>query len=393
MSGSTAIAQSPRPPIWRDVRVLRVVFQVAVVGVALLVAWFLWSNLVTNLQRSGLTTGFGFIDQRLGFAIPDVPTSSSMPFWRGLLVGAKNTALVGIVGIAGATVLGVVIGVMRLSANWLVRKTAAVYVEALRNTPVLLIILLFFIAVFLRLPEIDEAPDLGRWAIISNRGVFIPWFEGADGAGLYLLLLVGGILAAGAVWWWRTRTFDATGQPHHRVAWASATFVLIAVLAYGLLGGPFGITFPERTNFGASGGIKLDVAYAALTLALLLYTASHVAEIVRGSILAVPRGQTEAARAVGLSEGQRMRLVILPQALRIMVPPLANQYLNLVKNSSLGVAISFYEVTRVAFVASSQGFPAPQVIILLMLVYLAFSLSISLVTNLVNRRLQLSSAR
>lgn len=393
MSGDTAIARAPRPPLWRDVRVLRVVFQVVVVAIALGVAWFLWSNLITNLQRSGISTDFSFIDQRLGFAIPDVPTSSNMPFWRGLLAGAKNTALVGIVGIIGATLLGVVIGVMRLSANWLVRKTAALYVEALRNTPVLLIILLFFIAVFLRLPEISDSPDLGRWAIISNRGVFLPWFEGGDAAGLYLLLLAGGLVAAVATWWWRTRRFDATGQPHHRVAWAFGTFLAVAVVAYLLLGAPFGISFPERTNFGATDGIKVDVAYAALTLALLLYTASHVAEIVRGSILAVPKGQTEAARAVGLTEGQRMRLVVLPQALRIMVPPLANQYLNLVKNSSLGVAISFYEVTRVAFVASSQGFPAPQVIVLLMAVYLAFSLSISAVTNLVNRRLQLSSAR
>lgn len=393
MSESSAIARAPRPPLWRDVRVLRVVFQLAVVGLAALVAWFLWSNLVTNLQRSGITTGFGFIDNRLGFAIPDVPTSSSMPFWRGLLVGAKNTALVGIVGIAGATVLGVVLGVMRLSANWLVRKTAAVYVEAFRNTPVLLIILLFFLAIFLKLPEISSAPDLGRWAIISNRGIFIPWFQGEDAAGTYLLVLLAGLVLTAAVVWWRGRRFDATGAPPHRLAWGLGTFVLVAVVGYLVLGGPFSFAFPERTNFGAKGGMQINVAFAALTAALLLYTASHVAEIVRGSILAVPKGQTEAARAVGLSEGQRMRLVVLPQAMRIMVPPLANQYLNLVKNSSLGVAISFYEVTRVAFVSSSQGFPAPQVIALLMIVYLAFSLFISVIANLVNRRLQLSSTR
>lgn len=393
MSESPAIARAPRPPLWRDVRVLRVVFQLVVVGLAALVAWFLWNNLITNLERSGVTTGFGFIDSRLGFAIPDVPTSSSMPFWRGLLVGAKNTALVGIVGIAGATLLGVVLGVMRLSANWLVRKTAAVYVEAFRNTPVLLIILLFFLAIFLKLPEISVAPDLGRWAIISNRGIFVPWFLAEEGAGAYVLVLLAGIVLAAAVVWWRGRRFDATGAPPHRVAWAVGTLVFVAVAGYLALGGPFSVGFPERTNFGATGGIQINVAFAALTAALLLYTASHVAEIVRGSILAVPKGQTEAARAVGLSEGQRMRLVVLPQALRIMVPPLANQYLNLVKNSSLGLAISFYEVTRVAFVASSQGFPAPQVIVLLMLVYLAFSLFISVIANLVNRRLQLSTRR
>ncbi|HEX2028287.1 MAG TPA: ABC transporter permease subunit [Nitriliruptorales bacterium] len=384
---------APRPPLWRDVRVLRVVAQVAVVVAVALLLWFLWDNLTDNLRRQGIRTDLGFLDQATRFAIPDVTGSASFPFWRAMLTGVKNTALIGFVGIFLTTLLGVLVGVMRLSANWLVRRVAGIYVEALRNTPVLILILILFLAVVLRLPgNVSDAPTWGGTAVVSNRGIWVPWLEGEPGrAGWYWLVVAAALAATVAVAIWRTRRFELIGTPHQRFRWGAATFLAVLVVGYLALGAPFGLSLPERTTFGASGGIKLDTAYAALLVALVIYTASHIAEIVRGSILAVPGGQTEAARAVGLTEFQRMRYVVLPQAFRIMVPPLGNQYLNLVKNSSLAVAIGFYDMTRIAFIASSQGFPAPQVIAILMLLYLAFSLSISAVTNAVNRRLQLAT--
>ncbi len=391
MSGATLPARTGRrPPPWRDVRVLRVVAQAVVVAATIAVLWYLWGNLTTNLTRQGIRTDWGFIDQPIRFAIPDVANSASLPFWRAMLVGIKNTAVVAFLGIALATLLGILVGVLRLSQNWLARRTASVYVEALRNTPVLVIILILFTAVILRLPgDIATAPEWGGITVISNRGIWLPWLEGRDGAGWYWAVVAAAIIATVAVAWWRTRRFDATGIPHHRFRWGTAAFVAVLVVGYVALGAPFGLSLPAKTLFGASGGIKLNTAYTALLVALTIYTASHIAEIVRGSILAVPKGQTEAARAVGLTEFERMRLVILPQAFRIMMPPLANQYLNLTKNSSLAVAIGYYEVTRISFIATSQGFPAPQVFAFLMAVYLAFSLSISAVSNFINRRLML----
>ncbi len=200
-----------------------------------------------------------------------------------------------------------------------------------------------------------------------------------------------GLAAAAAVGYWRTRRFDATGEPHHRVLWGAGVLLAFLVLGYVAFGRPFGVSLPERGELATTGGFRLSPEYAALLIGLVLYTASHIAEIVRGSILAVPRGQTEAANAVALSGFQRLRFVILPQAFRISVPPMANQYLNLTKNSSLGIAIGFYELTRVTRIEIGQGAPAPQATFVLMLFYLCFSLFIALVTNVINRRLEIKA--
>jgi general L-amino acid transport system permease protein len=229
--------------------------------------------------------------------------------------------------------------------------------------------------------------------VISNRGLVVPWFDQVGGGLLFALIALFGLAAAGVVWTWRSRRFDTTGRPHRRVLWAGG--VLIAVLALGFFasGSPWALETPERGERSTTGGFRLSPEYAALLIGLALYTASHIAEIVRGSILAVPRGQTEAANAVGLTGFHRMRHVVLPQAFRISVPPIANQYLNLLKNSSLGVAISYYEVTKITRVSIAQQAPAVQAILLLMAIYLVFSLAIALVTNLVNRRLTLRGRR
>lgn len=384
----TATPMPRRIPLWRNVRVLRVAFQVLfLLGIAFFL-FLLFENLTTNLRVQGIRTDFGYLQQPAGFAIADADFRPSQSIWDAIKVGAMNTIKVSLLGILLATVLGVVVGVARLSTNWLVRRSAAIYVETLRNIPVLVIILFWWLAVLLQLPAIRRAVDLDV-IVISNRGLVGPGLEQTAVLTGFLMVAAIGLATAIGVWAWRTRIFDRTGNPHHRVLWAGGALLLFLVAGFFAFDRPFGISLPERGELATTGGFRLSPEYAALLIGLALYTASHIAEIVRGSILAVSRGQTEAANAVGLSGFQRMRFVILPQAFRISVPPIANQYLNLVKNSSLGVAIAFPEVTRVTRIAIGQQAPAPQSILVLMGVYLFFSLVIALVMNLINRRLTL----
>lgn len=382
-----------RPPLWRNVRVLRIAFQAVFLVVVVGLLLFLLDNVIYNLDRLGFPTGFDYLNQQAGFAIPDSDFRSSQSLRDALVVGFQNTLKVALLGIVFATLLGVTIGVARLSTNWLVRRAAAIYVETFRNIPVLLIILFWYLGVILRLPPIRDAVEVLDVFAISNRGIVIPWFDKIGAGAAFGVIALVALGAAIAVWVWRTRRFDRTGQPHRRVLWAGGVLLLVLTVGFFLGGRPWTVDTPEVGALATSGGFRLAPEYAALLLALSLYTASHIAEIVRGSILSVPRGQSEAADAVGLSGFQRLRYVVLPQAFRISIPPTANQYLNLVKNSSLGVAISYYEVTKVTQVSIAQSAPAVQAIVILMGIYLVISLSIALVTNLVNRRLTLKGRR
>jgi general L-amino acid transport system permease protein len=387
MSVTTAPLRQ-RTPLWRNVRVLRIAIQAAfLLGVVIFIL-ALVENLTTNLRVQGIRTDFGYLQQPAGFAIADADFRPSQSIWDAIKVGAMNTIKVSLLGILLASVLGVVVGVARLSTNWLVRRSAAIFVETLRNIPVLVIILFWWLAVLLQLPAIRRAVDLDV-IVISNRGLVGPGLEQTAALTGFLIIAALGVATAIGAWVWRTRHFDRTGEPHHRMLWSVGVLVLFVVVAFFAFGQPVGISLPERGELATTGGFRLSPEYAALLIGLALYTASHIAEIVRGSILAVSRGQTEAANAVGLSGFQRLRFVVLPQAFRISIPPIANQYLNLVKNSSLGVAIAFPEVTRITRIAIGQQAPAPQSILVLMGVYLFFSLVIALVMNLINRRLTL----
>jgi general L-amino acid transport system permease protein len=377
-----------RTPLWRNVRVLRIAFQAAFLLGVLFFLFLLFENLTTNLRAQGIRTDFGYLQQPAGFAIADADFRPSQSIWDAIKVGAMNTIKVSLLGILLASVLGVVVGVARLSTNWLVRRSAAIFVETLRNIPVLVIILFWWLAVLLQLPAIRRAVDLDV-IVISNRGLVGPGLEQTAALTGFVIVAVVGLAASVGVAAWRTRHFDRTGEPHHRVLWGVGVLVLFLVAGFFAFGQPVGISLPERGELATTGGFRLSPEYAALLVGLAIYTASHIAEIVRGSILAVARGQTEAANAVGLSEFQRLRFVVLPQAFRISVPPIANQYLNLTKNSSLGVAIAFPEVTRITRIAIGQQAPAPQSVLVLMGVYLFFSLVIALVMNLINRRLTL----
>jgi general L-amino acid transport system permease protein len=387
---AAAEASRTRPPFWRNVRVLRwalqAVFLAAVVGVVL----YLFDTLISNLQEARIRTDFGYLDQPAGFAIPDSDFRSTQSVFDALLVGAQNTAKVAFLGIAFATVLGIVIGVARLSTNWLVRRAAALYVETFRNVPILIIILFWYLGVVLRLSPLGEGNILGILSL-SNRGLVFPWVDRTGDTTVFWIVAAVGLVAAAGLWVWRRRRFDATGEQPRRVLWSGGALLLAVVLGFFAGGSPYALSLPEAEQFGTVGGFRVSPEFGALLIALSLYTAAHIAEIVRGSILAVPRGQTEAADAVGLTGFQRLRHVVLPQAFRISIPPMANQYLNLTKNSSLAVAIGYYELTRVTNISISQGGPAPQAIFVLMLFYLGFSLFIAAVTNVVNRRLEIKS--
>jgi general L-amino acid transport system permease protein len=385
------VQASRRPPPWRDVRVLRVVLQAGFLLVLVAIYYYLANNLVTNLQRQGIRTDFGYLDQPAGFAIPDSAFRSTQDVASAIAAGVKNTAIVSFVGIALALIVGVVVGVARLSTNWLVRRSAALYVESLRNIPVLLIIFFWYLAVLLRLPRIEVSVEWGGLIVLSNRGLWVPTVVESGNLSVFWWFLGAGLIAALVTGVWRTRRFDRTGEPHHRVIWGASILLGAALLGFFVGGRAFTFQVPGREGLVITGGLRMGPEYAALMFGLAIYTASHIAEIVRGSILSVAKGQAEAAMALGLSPFQRLRLVILPQAFRIMIPPLANQFLNLTKNSSLGVAIGYYEVTRVVRITISQGGPAPQSIVILMAIYLAFSLSISAVTNFINRQLRLET--
>jgi general L-amino acid transport system permease protein len=369
--------------------VLRAVAQILAVATTAIVLFVLWFNLTNNLRAAGLPTGFEFLQQPIGVDIAGSGLSSSAPIWKGLLVGIRNTLALVVVGIPLLTVIGVVVGVARLSTNWLLSKSAGLYVEVLRNIPPLLLIFFAFNAVVLQFPLLQESINIADLVIINNRFLAVVGFTAQPGFGPFLLILAGAFLISAGIWWWRTRYWERTGKPHHRIAWSLGGFAVIASVAFGLLGGPIGLSRPQLEGRALEGGFQGLTAYFAVLAALVLYTASHVAEIVRGSILAVPKGQTEAANAIALSSSQRLRYVTLPQAMRIAIPPIISQYLNYTKNTSLAIAVGYADITRITFQTIGNGQPAPQLIAILMGSYLVFSLFISLVVNLVNRRLQL----
>ena len=378
-----------RPPFWRNIRVIRVALQILAVAVVVGAFLYLGNNLRNELVEKGLPTDFSFLSQPTGVTIADSDFDPGSPVWRALLVGIKNTFLLVIVGIPFLTILGTLIGVARLSTNWLVAKAAMVYVETLRNIPPLLIILFVFNAVILQLPPPRDPATPLDWFVISNLKIMGPWLASSNGVGAFLIIFLVAVVVAVVVGIWRTRYSEQTGAHSHRVVWSLGVFAVIVLLGYFLTGRPVSISIPVLDGRVITGGFGGLGAYFAVLIALVMYTASHVAEIVRGSIQAVPKGQTEAANAIALSGFQRLRYVILPQAFRIALPPIINQYLNFAKNTSLAIAIGFAEITLVTFQAIGNGYPAPQLILLLMGAYLLFSLTISLLVNILNRRLQL----
>jgi general L-amino acid transport system permease protein len=379
-------ASTARPPLWRNVRFLRILGQAVFVLLLVIVIREAFLNLEFGVQEQNLDLSFDFLRQRAGFAIKEgIGYSPNESFLSAFLVGVVNTIRVALVGIVLATFLGLIMGVARLSSNWLVRRMAQVYVEIVRNTPVLVQIIFWYIAVILALPVIEGGLSLWDLAFVSNRGTAVAWFRLEDGAGAWGLFLAAGAVAGAIVLRRRTRLVERTGRSAPRVLWAVGAFLVVAALGFLLSGTPVAADVPEVGRFGYEGGLQVSPEYTALLLGLVIYTGAFIAEIVRGSIQAVPKGQKEAAEALGLTPRQQLRLVVLPQALRIAIPPLNSQYLNLTKNSSLALAIGYPEIVSVSNTIINQAARATQMLLLVMATYLVMTLSISAVMNALNR--------
>jgi general L-amino acid transport system permease protein len=376
-------------PPWRDVRVLRIAVQVVVVALVLVVGLVLWGNLTTSMNRSRLTFGLGFLETTAGFEIAESPIqfSATDTYGRAFAVGLINTLIISVTGIALATILGVIVGVARLSGNWLVNHLAAGFVEVMRNTPLLVQLVLLY-AVFLQLPSVANAVALPGSIFLSQRGLSLPRPVLEPTFGPWLAWLAVGIAVAIVTRWFGSRR-EAAGHPSFRLQRAGILpMVTVPVVAWVVLGAPISLDVPVLQRFNFVGGIVLSPEFSALLFGLVIYTSAFIGEVVRGGIQSVRRGQLEAAYAVGLTQRQTLRLVVFPQALRVIVPPLTSQYLNLAKNSSLAIAIGFPDLFSVSRTMSNQTGQPVSVIVLVMATYLAISLATSLAMNLYNRRVQ-----
>jgi general L-amino acid transport system permease protein len=370
----------------RDVRLLRWVFQIVVLAVVVAILAWLYSNYLRNVERTNIPTDFDFLDRPSNFEIPGNEMSSTAPVSDALVQGFLNTLRVALAGVVLATVLGTLIGIGRLSRNAVVRTLCRVYVEVVRNIPLLVLLLFANVGLVLQvLPRIDRAWEPLGLAVLSNRGIAVPWYVGS-GWGLLAALLVG-VVGARLVATWRRSVADRTGAPARTGLWGAVVVVAVLVGTWLIFG--YALTRPDVAGRVTVGGMRVDPSFFALLFALVIYTASHIAEIVRGSIQAVPRGQDEAAQAVALSGFQRMWFIVLPQAFRIALPPIGNQYLNLIKNSSLGAAISYFELTNVTQISVANSSPPVPAFALTLVVYLAISLVVSGGVNLWNRRMAL----
>lgn len=387
-------ATSSRIPssLLTDPQVRAWVFQVLAVLAVVALGWYLFHNTQNNLAQRGILSGFGFIEQSAGFGIPQhlIDYTESDSYGRVFLIGLLNTLLVSVIGIVLATLLGFVIGVARLSPNWLVNKLATVYIEIFRNIPPLLQIFFWYFAVLLPLPGPKQSLNVGDAFFLSNRGLNMPAPILADGFWPFLIALGLTLLGVLLLARWSKRRFESTGQVFPALLTSLALLVLIPALSVLIFGSPFHWVVPELKGFNFRGGLVLIPELLALTLALTVYTAAFIAENVRSGIQAVSHGQTEAARSLGLKPGVTLRKVIIPQALRVIIPPLTSQYLNLVKNSSLAAGIGYPDmVSLFAGTVLNQTGQAIEVIAITMSVYLSISISISLLMNWYNQRIAL----
>ncbi|WP_151670226.1 amino acid ABC transporter permease [Nitrincola schmidtii] len=367
-------------------------FQAVVLGGLL---WFMLTiigNVMTNLDSRGISTGFGFLSQPAGFGISQtlIEYNETFSFGRTFIVGLLNTLLVSALGIVAATILGVFVGISRISPNWLLRKISMVYIEILRNIPLLLQIFFWYFVVLQTLPRPRDSITFGEAIFINVRGVFVPKPMAETGFTFYVILIVAAIIGVFVLGRWAKRRMIDTGQ-QFPVFWTSVGILIGTVLiGYFITGRPISLEYPELRGLNFRGGISLLPELLALWFALTIYTSTYIGEIVRSGIQSVAHGQTEACRALGLNEKQRMNLVILPQAMRVMIPPMTSQYLNLTKNSSLATAIGYPDLVSVfAGTTLNQTGQAIEIITMTMLVYLTISLSVSAFMNWFNKRVAL----
>jgi len=377
---------------WNDPAVRSVVFQVLAIGGV--VAFFLYivNNALTNMEAQGISTGFGFMNARAGFGIIQslIPYDETYSYGRTFLVGLLNTVLVAVLGIIMATILGFIVGIGRLSKNWLIARLAALYIEIFRNIPLLLQMFFWYFAVLRTLPTPRESMHIGEAVFFNIRGLYLPEPMTESGFGaVWMAMLVSIAVIVGLVKYEKKRQL-ATGHTFPLFFPSVGILIGLPLLIYFITGSPLHFEYPELKGFNFRNGIVVIPELMALLLALTIYTATFIAEVVRSGIEAVPHGQTEAASALGLSNSQRLRLIVVPQAMRVIIPPLTNQYLNLTKNSSLATAIGYPDLVAVfAGTTLNQTGQAVEVIFMTMAVYLTLSLATSALMNWYNKRIKL----
>ncbi|OIJ18733.1 amino acid ABC transporter permease [Anaerobacillus alkalidiazotrophicus] len=378
-------------PFWRNIKVLNIFWQVLFVILVVAVIYFFIQNAINGLNRIGLKFGFSFLSSSANFPIGEkiLEYSPTNSYQWALFVGFTNTLKVTIIGIFISTILGIVMGIARLSNNWLARSVSGVYVEIFRNTPVLVQIFIWYFAVFLTLPRIqDVTPIMGMY--FSNRGLVFPWFSTTASIITWLIVVSIALFVGRYVWKKMMNKQLETGINKYPTLWFLGCIGIFALLTFILTKeGPVMISRPEIEGVRFIGGLRFTPEFAAILFGLVFYTASYITEIVRGGILSVQKGQIEAAKALGLSDFKILRFITFPQAIRTIIPPVTSQYLNLAKNSSLAVAVGYPDLFSVGNTVLNQSGKAIEVILIMLIVYLSISLITSLIMNIYNNATRL----
>lgn len=380
---------------FRERRVRSVVIQILTLFALLWFGYEIVDNTITNLEKRNIASGFAFLESTAGFGLAQslIPYSEESSYGRAFLVGLCNTLLVAVLGIILATVLGFIVGIARLSRNWLIARLATIFVEIARNIPPLLHLFIWYFAVLLTLPRPRGSFSLGGIIFLNNRGLFAPWPVFGEGAGWLLIASAIGLVGALGFHVWRKRVQIERG--HGAASYISLLgyglpLLALPAIALVMTGFPISFDVPALKGFNFTGGIKIIPEFVALLFALSIYTAAYIAEIVRAGILSVSAGQTEAAYALGLRPLATLRYVVIPQAMRAIIPALTNQFLNLTKNSSLAVAIAYPDLVYVfAGVVLNQTGQAVEIIAITMGVYLTISLLTAGVMNWINAKMAL----
>jgi len=391
---STSEGLAPaKPPPWNDPAVRSLVFQALALVLLGYFFYVIFDNTLSNMERRGITTGFRFLGEEAGFGIlmSLVEYSESHTYGRTFIVGLLNTILVSFLGIIFATLFGFILGVARLSHNWLISKIATVYIETFRNIPLLLQIFFWYIAVLQALPGAKQSMMIGDSFFLNNRGFYFPAPVFEDGFGLVFAAFIVAIVGVVFMAKWAHKRQEDTGEQFHTVWVGLGVLIGVPLVAFLIAGSPLSWNFPTLRRFSFEGGGRVIPELMALLWALTMYTAAFIAEIVRAGILAVSHGQTEAASALGVKRSHTLRLVVVPQALRVIIPPLTSQYLNLTKNSSLATAIGYPDLVSVFMGTTlNQTGQAVEIVAMTMGVYLTISLVISSAMNWYNKRIALT---
>jgi general L-amino acid transport system permease protein len=383
----TSVASPASRSLWRDARYRAVLYQVIAVILVLAAAAYLLSNTLANLQERSIRTGFAFLARESGFRIGEsiIPYKAADSYGRAYLVGILNTLRISIFGMILATCIGVLMGIARLSPNWLVARLASVYVETIRNIPLLLQLFFWYTLITHSLPPARQALHVLPGVYLSKSGLMFPT---PIAHAVHPYMIVAGVVGCILAWAWRRwakQRQAVTGRQPPLFLPCLGLIIGLPLLVWLIGGAPTAMNVPTPTRFAFTGGSSVTPEFLALLTGLTLYTAAFIAENVRGGIQAVPWGQTEAASALGLRRATALRLVILPQALRIIIPPTTSQYLNLTKNSSLAVAIGYPDLVSITNTSLNQTGQAIECIAIMMAIYLTLSLTISAIMNVYNR--------